>query len=339
MGKTVINIILVLGLVLTLTGCGKDLTKDTQSAISENQSSNISSSAAISSEVPAESAIPEKNPALAKTIGELEPWFWLGPIPGMLGTQAGNFDYLQYAVITVGEKKGIVNFNGNIILPIMHDKIELCFEGIAVDEEIYSDDLKTHEPHGGHGLDYGTYYWDIVSNKGYYASMGLAEFEDLEYKPTVPTLVQSCKIKKEENPTYGEYLFESHIGKYGYQNNGKLITKLEFDSAHEFSNELAAAKKDGLWGYIDETGKVAIEFQFDDIFEANIKNNQLIFDEYTPYNFHNGYAAVCKGDNWGYIDKNGKEITRFDYNWALPVYKNKAWVYNSEKEWHVINVK
>jgi len=37
----------------------------------------------------------------------------------------------------------------------------------------------------------------------------------------------------------------------------------QYEDAQEFSEGLAAVKKDGKWGYIDETGKVVIPFQYD----------------------------------------------------------------------------
>ncbi len=49
----------------------------------------------------------------------------------------------------------------------------------------------------------------------------------------------------------------------------------QYEDAQEFSESLAAVKKDGKWGYIDETGKVVIPFQYD-----------------VAYVFNEGYAVV-----------------------------------------------
>ena len=51
------------------------------------------------------------------------------------------------------------------------------------------------------------------------------------------------------------------------------------------------------WGYIDKSGKIVIEPQFDD-----------------ASSFSEGLAAVCLGDycplrgKWGYIDKSGEYV-------------------------------
>ena len=61
---------------------------------------------------------------------------------------------------------------------------------------------------------------------------------------------------------------------------------------------LLSIKKDGKWGYMDKTGKVVIEPQFDGV---------RLFSE--------GLANVWIGDKEGYIDKTGKIVInpQFDF--------------------------
>lgn len=81
----------------------------------------------------------------------------------------------------------------------------------------------------------------------------------------------------------------------------------QYEELHTFSEDLAAAKKDGKWGYIDKDNKVVIPFQYE-----------------LAYSFSEGYAVVAKsvrqetygeGTEWegtdtyykmGFIDKAGK---------------------------------
>ncbi len=49
----------------------------------------------------------------------------------------------------------------------------------------------------------------------------------------------------------------------------------QYEDAQEFSEGLAAVKKDGKWGYINEQGKVVVPFQYD-----------------VAYIFNEGYAVV-----------------------------------------------
>jgi hypothetical protein len=54
--------------------------------------------------------------------------------------------------------------------------------------------------------------------------------------------------------------------------------------AESFSQNLAAVEIGNLWGYIDLTGKIAI---------------QLTFDDAKP--FREGLALIKQGAKWGYI--------------------------------------
>lgn len=85
---------------------------------------------------------------------------------------------------------------------------------------------------------------------------------------------------------------------YGYlDETGKEVIPLIYQSVYDFSNGLAAVKKDGKWGYIDTNGKVVINFQY----------------EYVD-SFKNGKARVAFGNDGKtpekfYIDKTGKILT------------------------------
>ena len=62
---------------------------------------------------------------------------------------------------------------------------------------------------------------------------------------------------------------------------------------------LAPVKKDGKWGYIDQTGKQVIPCTWD-----------------RTLGFTEGLAAVRKDNKWGYIDKNGNVIIPIQWNFA-----------------------
>ena len=80
--------------------------------------------------------------------------------------------------------------------------------------------------------------------------------------------------------------------KYGFiDKSGKVVIEPQFDDAEPFSEGLAQVEKDGKYGFIDKSGKVVIEPQFDD---AN------------P--FSEGFAWVEKDDKYFFIDKSGKVV-------------------------------
>ena len=81
-------------------------------------------------------------------------------------------------------------------------------------------------------------------------------------------------------------------GKYGYiDKTGKLVINPQFDDAHDFSKGLARVRIGDKWGYIDKTGKYVINPQFDGASD-----------------FSEGLAMVWIGGKWGYIDKTGKLV-------------------------------
>lgn len=84
------------------------------------------------------------------------------------------------------------------------------------------------------------------------------------------------------------------IGLKTIDNEYLYTLKGEWEGTKDFSEGLAAVKKDGKWGFIDTEGNVVIEPQYDG---AN--------------SFSEGLAAVQSGGKWGYIDKTGNLVIGF----------------------------
>ena len=79
------------------------------------------------------------------------------------------------------------------------------------------------------------------------------------------------------------------------------------------NNNLFVSRKDGKYGYIDKDGNVVVDYIYDEAQEQN------------KY----GFAAVKKGNLWGAIDKDGKEI-------VTPKYKMKNYlVIDFIGKWHL----
>ncbi|MBR4979549.1 MAG: WG repeat-containing protein, partial [Clostridia bacterium] len=86
--------------------------------------------------------------------------------------------------------------------------------------------------------------------------------------------------------------------------NGEKLLELPrnaYASFNAFMEGLAVVKTyDGLCGFIDKTGEIAIPCEYEDAFS-----------------FKNGAAAVCKDGKYGYINKNGDVIIPFEYDKAF----------------------
>lgn len=67
---------------------------------------------------------------------------------------------------------------------------------------------------------------------------------------------------------------------------GNDISEQTFDDARTFTETgYAAVCKNEKWGFVDPSGNLVIDYQYDD-----------------ALSFANGYASVCIADRWGYID-------------------------------------
>jgi uncharacterized protein (TIGR02145 family) len=90
-------------------------------------------------------------------------------------------------------------------------------------------------------------------------------------------------------------------GDYGYKDsNGQWAISPQFDDAIDFSENLAAANRDGLWGFVDRNGQEKIPFQY-----------------YAAERFSQGLAWVADKDRkYGYIDTTGETAIRFIFDSA-----------------------
>ena len=81
-----------------------------------------------------------------------------------------------------------------------------------------------------------------------------------------------------------------------------------YTSPESADNGLVAVKSGEKWGFIDKTGKFAVNPQFD-----------------YAYGFaDNGLAAVQSGDKWGYIDNTGKFVINPQFDDAETFSENVA---------------
>jgi len=89
-------------------------------------------------------------------------------------------------------------------------------------------------------------------------------------------------------------------GKDGFiDKTGKIIINPQFDYADFFEEGLARVRIGGKYGFIDKTGKIVSNPQFDD---AGV--------------FREGLARVRIGGKWGYIDKTGKIVIEPQFYYA-----------------------
>lgn len=91
-------------------------------------------------------------------------------------------------------------------------------------------------------------------------------------------------------------------GKWGYIDcDGNVVVEPIYSSANSFSEGLAAVQNNGKWGYIDKTGKQVIPFILD-----------------STYAFSEGLAVFSQGNYYGYINTSGEKVIDAIYSEAAP---------------------
>lgn len=120
--------------------------------------------------------------------------------------------------------------------------------------------------------------------------------------------------------------------KYGYVSHIlRLEIALIYENAMDFSEELAAVKKDGKWGYINEKGVTAIPFEFDSCAYADAMDSDCSFS------FRNGLAPVCKGGKFGIINNKGETVVDFSFDSILQG-ENGIYIALKDGKWGLITV-
>ncbi|MDN4603964.1 MULTISPECIES: WG repeat-containing protein [Paenibacillus] len=105
---------------------------------------------------------------------------------------------------------------------------------------------------------------------------------------------------------------------------GEVVIETNYQSVKDFSEGLAAVKKNNLWGFIDHNGKEVIKPQYQDI------GGILGYLGDGSGGFNEGLIAVKKNGKWGYIDKSGKTVIKFQYYIADNFNEGIARVYLDE---------
>ncbi|HEY0003193.1 MAG TPA: WG repeat-containing protein [Pyrinomonadaceae bacterium] len=117
-------------------------------------------------------------------------------------------------------------------------------------------------------------------------------------------------------------------GKWGFiDQTGKIIVEPEFDAVGEwsFSEGLIDIQLKGKWGFMDESGAIKIAPQFAEV---------------RP--FSEGLAAVKVGDRWGFVDHSGamRIAPRFKelvFGYALKTFAEGLAAFKADGKWGFIN--
>ena len=140
---------------------------------------------------------------------------------------------------------------------------------------------------------------------------------------------------KEVSLEPGLYPVATSLGadaKYGYIGRAlRLEIAAVYENARDFSEDMAAVKKDGKWGYINSLGVTVIPFEFDSCTMADTMGGDIAFG------FRNSLAPVCKDGKFGIINSDGETVVDFTFDIILQGEDGKYIAYSGGK-WGIITV-
>lgn len=245
-----------------------------------------------------------------------------------------------YAVISLEDKKGIINTSRNIIIAPDYDAIGLPGQEVIpvlqdnkwyyIDENGYRK-LVPDEPVEYLGTFHSGYAPAKINQVYGYLDKKMQEYHfEYEYAGCFSNGL-AC-VKKDgkwavintnfENVTgfdfdeilmdeygfcsgYGIFFAKQNNQYYLYNTDGECISD-GFDDAKMFaSHEPAAVKKDGKWGFISESGEIVTGFKYEN-----------------ADSFSLGYAPYCEKGKWGCIDTEGNILIKPEFDAMKPFSPN-----------------
>lgn len=145
---------------------------------------------------------------------------------------------------------------------------------------------------------------------------GFRLLSDFKYDDVIMDEFGYCSIGKRIFVKEGESC--SMIDTKGHE-----VSELRFEDAYPFvaSNQPAAVKQNGKWGFVDAEGKICIECTYD-----NAKS------------FSVDFAAVEKNGDWGYIDLENKLSIPCEFSDATPFYRDGTAAVKAGNQWGMIKL-
>ncbi len=113
--------------------------------------------------------------------------------------------------------------------------------------------------------------------------------------------------------------------KFGYvDENLKIALDFQYDRAYKFSEGLAAVSQSGHWGYINPSGGVEVNYEYDSVGDG-------------IYSFRNGLVPVTKNAKYGIIDRHGKIAVEFEFDKILQGTGGK-YIASKDGKWGLLTV-
>lgn len=187
------------------------------------------------------------------------------------------------------EKYGFMNLSGEILIEAKYDKLIQAAQGYL-----------------------------IVKEDGKYGVIDTKENIKIDYKYSTITYSKEADIYIAEDEKYNSQIYNTDFevkltGMFITIDTSKDYIKMRISGDYKYynfkfeeknvseiltSNTIFLSKQNGKYGFVDKTGKVLVDYQYDDATEQN----------------ECGYAAIKKDGKWGSVDSKGNVTQEPTYN-------------------------
>lgn len=218
-------------------------------------------------------------------------------------------DTIELIPYKSGDQWGYISNNGNIVINPQFKEAYIFNEGYAL--------VMTNVNTYGFISKDGKFKINATFKNASFFSEGLACVVNENGKPMYIDVGGNIKFEVSNGDECGlfkEQLATIKVGdKWGYiDDTGMININPQFDVAYPFSEGLAVVgqknnKNEVSWGFINKAGEVVINYQFR-----------------WAGKFTNGISVVYDGKNYGFIDKNGKFVINPQYSYAEEFVAEKA---------------
>lgn len=254
--------------------------------------------------------------------------------------------YSEYAVIKRGDTLGLIDMEGNVRTDREYDSITAAAayfmrrEGSGTATytyDVFYDGQIKYDLRTGFYDELGEYfYW-----QGRLRNIKEWDIDGYRYREPeglIPVMNVTGEI--EDDNIYRWW--DEQEGKYGFYQDGKMLTDFIYDDCGSESDGLIAVKMDGKWGYADETGNLVIPAQYDASWNQYIKGGDVLsspeeMGEFC-YSASDGYVVLVKDEEWEIADTEGNTVIPAGvFEKICPVYEGRCWVKQNGK-WGVIRL-
>ncbi len=271
---------------------------------------------------------------------------------------------LNYLQFSEGSKKGVMDKDGNVIVPAIYERTEhinqdsifvLKIKNIYTIIDSKGKKLLTNERHIGEIKENSFFYRGQDYSEGYMSIHG-DTISSSEYK--YPNYSESYSTTDDYDKKFRHFYEGRAIVKgknhQGHINlNGHLTTDTIYDATFNFKEGRAKVKLNNKYGFIDKQGQTIGVLKYDQVcyfYDSmaqvvvdgkcgyiNLKGEEvipLIYDYWQSErysSFKNGFVRVRINENFGIIDRSGTPITEVKYDDIYPFINKRAIVKLNDK--------